>query len=162
MPITTGDTLPNEPLFRLGADGIEEVRLGDASSGKKVAVFGMPGAFTGTCTAMHMPSIVATADELRAKGVDDIVVTVVNDLQVAKAWAEATGATDAGVTVLADPSGAYAKAIGHTFDVPAMGFFGRQTRHMMTVEDGTVTAMVLEENSGVCDMTNGKALLDMI
>ncbi len=162
MTIAEGQRLPETTLRYQGADGPQEVQLSEKLAGRKVLIFGMPGAFTGTCTSMHVPSIVAQADAIRAKGVDEIIVLVVNDVQVTKAWAEATGATDAGVTVVSEPTGAFGKDIGLSFDAPVAGFYNRLVRHAMVVEDGVLTKLVIEEGAGVCDMTGGAALLDLI
>ncbi|MEL7346023.1 MAG: peroxiredoxin [Pseudomonadota bacterium] len=162
MTIQVGDTLPSADLLMWGADGPETVDLGERIAGKKILIVGMPGAFTNTCTALHMPSIVAQADAIRAKGVDEIIVLVVNDAQVIRAWGEATGATDAGVTILGDPTSAYVKEVGLAFDAPPAGFYGRSVRHVMLVEDGVVARLDLEEARTTCDMTGGEAILDFL
>ncbi len=162
MTIAEGDRLPEATLRFQGADGPAEVQLSDKMAGRKILIFGMPGAFTGTCTSMHVPSIVAQADALRAKGVDEIIVLVVNDVQVTKAWAESTGADAAGITVVTEPTGEFGKAMGLSFDFPAAGFFNRLVRHAMVVDDGVLTKLVIEEGAGTCDMTGGAALLDLV
>lgn len=162
MTIQVGETLPEAQLLVAGAEGPETVDLKSKTGGRRVLIIGMPGAFTNTCSALHMPSLVKHADAIRAKGVDEIIVLVVNDAQVIRAWGETTGATAAGITILADPTSAYVKAIGLDYDAPAAGFYGRSVRHVMLVEDGTVARLEVEEGRGVCDMTGGEAILDFL
>ena len=102
MTITTGDTLPEASFSRIGAEGPEQVALSDLTKGRKVVIFAVPGAFTPTCHSAHVPSFIRTKDDLAAKGVEEIICLSVNDPFVMKAWGEATGATDAGLTLLSD------------------------------------------------------------
>ena len=162
MTIKVGETLPEATLLKWGEEGAEAVDLKARIAGKKVLIVGMPGAFTNTCSALHMPSLVNNADAIRAKGVDEIIVLVVNDAQVIRAWGEATGATAAGVTILADPTSAYVKAVGLDFDAPPAGFYGRSVRHVMLVKDGVVARLDIEEARTTCDMTGGEAILEFL
>ena len=162
MAISEGDRLPEATLLKVGDAGPEEVRLADVTAGRRIVLIGMPGAFTSTCTEEHMPSFVRTADAFAGKGVDEIVCVVVNDPFVAKAWAAASGAEGAGITVLSDASGAYTKALGLDFDAPPAGFYGRAIRHAMVVRDGTVEVLQVEEGRGVCDLTAGETLLKKV
>jgi peroxiredoxin len=162
MSISEGEKLPDGTLSRLGDDGIETVSVADMTAGKRVLLVGMPGAFTNTCSGMHMPSLVRNADKIRAKGVDRIVVFVVNDVQVTRYWGEHMGATGVGIDVLADVAGEFTEALGLSFTVPATGFFGRAKRHAMVVNDGVVEKLEVEEGRGVCDMTGGEAILDLL
>lgn len=162
MTIEVGERLPEAKLLKWGEEGPQEVDLLGRIAGKRVLIVGMPGAFTNTCSALHMPSLIQHADAIRAKGVDEIIVLVVNDAQVIRAWGEATGATRAGVTILADPTSAYVKAVGLAFDAPPAGFYGRSVRHVMLVEDGVVARLDIEEARTSCDMTGGEAILDFL
>lgn len=162
MSISQGDRLPEATFLRIGEEGPEEVRLTDITSGRRVVVNGMPGAFTRTCSAAHLPSLIRTAPALRDKGIDAIVVVVVNDPFVADAWAEKSGAKAAGIEVLADPSGTYVKEIGMAFDAPPSGFYGRSVRHAMVVNDGVVEVLQVEEKRGTCELTSGETLLAAI
>ncbi|WP_170430949.1 peroxiredoxin [Ruegeria arenilitoris] len=160
--ISTGDTLPDATLTQLGADGPEEVRISDKTNGRKVVIFAVPGAFTPTCHSAHVPSFMRTKDQFDAKGVDEIICVSVNDPFVMKAWGEATGATEAGLTMLGDASSEFTKAIGMDFDAPPAGLIARSKRYAMLVEDGKVVALNLEENPGACEISAGEGLLDVI
>lgn len=159
MAISTGDTLPDATLIRLGGDGPEAVSLSEVGKGKTIAIFAVPGAYTPTCSVSHVPSFIRTKDAFAAKGVDTIVCVSVNDPFVMKAWGEATGATEAGLHMLADADGSFTKAIGMDFDAPPAGLIGRSKRYAMLVEDGTVKTLHVEESPGVCETSGGEALL---
>ena len=159
MTIAVGDTLPAVTLFEMGEDGPGPVASADVFAGKKVAVFGVPGAYTPTCHMKHMPSFVEHAAALKAKGVDDIVCLSVNDPFVMGAWGESTGATAAGLTMLADAASEFTKAIDMDFDAPPVGLMARSKRYAMLVDDGTVTLFQEEENPGVCEVSAGEGLL---
>ncbi|WP_265501824.1 peroxiredoxin [Paracoccus beibuensis] len=161
MTITAGETLPQGQLLRVGENGPESVSTERMMQGK-VALFGLPGAFTGTCTNAHMPSFVRTADAFRQKGVSRIVCIAVNDPFVANAWSEQTGAADAGIEVLADADGSVTKALGLNFDAPPVGFFGRCKRFAALVEDGVVKAIDVEDSPGTCSVSAGESLLEKV
>ncbi len=159
MTISQGDTLPDATLVQMGADGPAPVRIADKLKGRKVVIFAVPGAFTPTCHSAHVPSFVRTKDQFDAKGVDEIICISCNDPFVMKAWGEATGATDAGITMLADASSDFTKAIGMDFTAAPAGLVARSKRYAMLVEDGKVTLFQPEEAPGVCDLSGGEALL---
>lgn len=159
MTITTGDRLPEATFSRIGESGPEQVELSSLTKGRKVVIFAVPGAFTPTCHSAHVPSFIRTKDDFAAKGVDEIICLSVNDPFVLKAWGADTGASDAGITMLADGTGAFTKAIGMDFDAPPVGLMGRSKRYAMLVEDGTVTILHAEESPGVCEVSGGEALL---
>jgi len=159
MTLSTGDTLPEATLLRLGSDGPEEVSLSGLTKGRKVVIFAVPGAFTPTCTETHMPSFVRTKAEFDGKGVDEVVCITVNDPFVVGAWSKATGADTAGITVLGDPQSAFTKAIGMDFDAPPAGLIGRSQRYAMLVEDGKVKVIHTEDNPGACEVSAGEAML---
>ncbi len=160
--ITTGEMLPDATLTQMGAEGPEEVRISDKTSGRKVVIFAVPGAFTPTCHSAHVPSFMRTKDQFEAKGVDEIICISVNDPFVMKAWGEATGATEAGLTLLGDAASEFTKAIGMDFDAPPAGLLARSQRYAMLVEDGKVTALNLEESPGACEISAGEGLLEVI
>lgn len=160
MALKKGDTLPAAKLLKLGAGGPEPVELAAITAGKRVAIFALPGAYTGTCTTSHMPSFIRTADAFRAKGVDAIYCITVNDPFVIGAWAQETGADKAGIEVLADADGSFTKAVGMDFDAAGAGLFGRSKRYAMLVRDGVVEVLNEESNPGACDISGGEALLD--
>lgn len=161
MTIAVGETLPDADLLVFdGEPGT--VSLGSLVKGRKVVIFGLPGAFTRTCDAAHVPSFIRTRDAFAAKGVDEIVCISVNDPFVMAAWSKSTGAGDAGIRMLADADGALTKAMGLDFDAPPVGLHGRCKRFALLAEDGVVKVLHLEENPGVCETSGGEALLDAI
>lgn len=159
MTISQGDTLPDATLVEMSADGPAPVKMSDKVKGRKVVIFAVPGAFTPTCHSAHVPSFVRTKDQFDAKGVDEVICVSCNDPFVMKAWGEATGATDAGITMLADASSEFTKALGMDFDVAPAGLLARSKRYAMLVDDGKVTLFQPEEDSGVCDVSGGESLL---
>lgn len=162
MTISTGAKLPDATLVKMGEKGPEPVALGDKLKGRKVALFAVPGAFTPTCHSAHVPSFIRTKDDFAAKGVDEIICISVNDPFVMKAWGEATGATEAGITMLSDASSEFTKAIGMDFDAPPAGLVARSKRYAMLVDDGVVTVFHPEESPGTCEISGGEALLAAI
>lgn len=162
MTISVGDTLPEATLARMGDNGPEQVALSELTNGRKVVIFGLPGAYTGTCTTAHVPSFIRTRAGFADKGVDEVICLSVNDPFVMGAWGEATGATDAGITMLGDPAAELTKAMGLAFTAPPAGLYDRSKRYAMMVEDGTVKVLHLEESPGVCETSGGEALLAAI
>ncbi|MFQ5565660.1 MAG: peroxiredoxin, partial [Paracoccaceae bacterium] len=136
MTIAVGDRLPEATLFELTDQGPAQVASADVFAGKTVALFGLPGAFTPTCSNSHMPGFIAAADALRAKGVDEIVCLTVNDPHVAAAWGRTTGATAAGIRVLGDSLAEMTRAMGLDFDGSARGLGVRCKRFSALVKDG--------------------------
>jgi peroxiredoxin len=161
MTIAVGARLPEATLLRIGDNGAEAVKLGDRLKGRKVVIFGLPGAYTGTCSTAHVPSFIRTARGFADKGVDEIICISVNDPFVMKAWGEATGAAVAGITMLGDADASFSKAIGMTFDVPPLGFFARSKRYSALVEDGVVTRFNPEPGTG-CEISAGEHLLSQL
>ena len=157
--IAEGDRLPGATLLRIGADGPEKVELGPLLEGRRVVIFAVPGAFTPTCHSAHMPSFVRTKEQFDSKGMDDIICVAVNDPHVLKAWADVTGATAAGIKVLADTEGAFTRAVGMEFTASPSGLIGRSKRYAMVVEDGVVRTLHVEAARGVCEATAGETLL---
>lgn len=162
MTISVGDALPNAHLMRLGADGPETVDLHSLTDGRKIVIFAVPGAFTPTCHSAHVPSFIRTKDQFAEKGVDEIICVSVNDPFVMKSWGESTGATDAGLTMLADPESAFTTAIGMNFDAPPAGLMARSKRYAMLVEGGKVAALNTEASPGECEISAGEGLLESI
>jgi len=142
MTISKGDRLPDVTLVKAGENGPETVQSGEYFKGKKVALFSVPGAFTPTCSAKHLPGYVDKAAELKAKGVDEIVGTAVNDAFVMGAWNKASGSPD--ITMLADGNGEFAEALGLTMDGSGFGMGKRAQRYSMIVDDGVVTEVNVE------------------
>ena len=142
MTISVGDKLPQATLVRVTPDGPEPVDAASYFAGRTVALFAVPGAYTPTCSARHLPGFVEQADALKAKGVDEIACTAVNDAFVMGAWAKANGAE--GMTMLADGNGQFAQALGLTVDSSRFGMGTRSQRYAMLVEDGVVKQLNVE------------------
>ena len=155
------DPLPDATLARMGAKGPEQVQLSECLKGRKVVLFALPGAFTGTCSTAHLPSFMRTADAFRTKGVDEIVCLSVNDPFVLQAWGESTGAAKAGITLLGDAEGTFTRAVGMEFSAPQIGLIGRSNRYALVVEDGVITQANIDEPLQ-CDRSTGEALLEAI
>jgi glutaredoxin/glutathione-dependent peroxiredoxin len=143
MPIAVGDKIPAATLTKVTAGGPEAVSTADYFTGRKIALFSVPGAYTPTCSAKHLPGFVEQADALKAKGIDEIACTAVNDAFVMGAWGKANGA-DA-VTMLADGNAEFVTALGLTMDGSKFGMGTRGQRFAMVVNDGTVEALYVEE-----------------
>jgi len=160
MPIKAGDKLPNATFRVMTAEGPKPRTTDEIFKGKKVALFAVPGAFTGTCHKMHVPSITQHADEIKAKGVNTVALTSVNDVFVMDAWKKATGADK--IDFLADGNGEFAKAIDLTFDGSGNGLGTRSKRYAMLVEDGVVKKLSIEEAPGKVEVSGGDALLKQL
>ena len=158
MAIKQGDTLPDAIFTKIAAEGLEIVDLANKTAGRKVVIFAVPGAFTPTCNSAHVPSFIRTKDQFDAKGVDEIICISVNDPHVMKTWGETTGATEAGITMLADAQSLFTTGIGMEFSAPPVGFFARSKRYAMLVNDGVVT-ILQEDAPGACDVSAGEGLL---
>ncbi|TPE48279.1 peroxiredoxin [Amaricoccus solimangrovi] len=162
MSIAVGESLPEGTFLEMGPDGPAEVTVSDLTGGRKVVIFGVPGAYTGVCSTRHVPSFMRVADELRAKDVADIVCVSVNDPFVLGAWAEATGGAGAGLRFLGDATSAFTKAIGLDFTAPARGLVDRSKRYAMLVEDGVVKVLNVEASPGECELSAGETLLAQV
>lgn len=160
--VKVGDRVPSVALPYQVGDEVKTFDLGEGLKGKKAVIFGMPGAYTATCSAAHLPSLIRTAEAFRAKGVDELIVVVVNDVRVTEHWGRTSGATDKGIKILADWDSELTKALGLEFSVPAIGFKDRMQRCAMYVEDGVVRILQMEEKVGACDLTSGGTLLEAI
>lgn len=143
MTISVGDKLPDVKLVKATQNGPEQIEASAFFAGRKVALFSVPGAFTPTCSAKHLPGYIEKAEDLRAKGVDEIACTAVNDAFVMGAWKDAAGSDD--VTMLADGNGDFAQAIGLTMDGSGYGMGQRAQRYSMIVDDGVVTELNIEQ-----------------
>lgn len=162
MAISVGDTLPNATFLIIGDDGPVAVDLGEKLKDRKVVIFAVPGAFTPTCSVAHVPSFIRTKIALIANGVDEIICISVNDPHVMRAWGEETGAAVAGITMLADAESKFTTEIGMNFDAPPAGLMARSVRYSMLVDDGVVTALNIEEARGVCDLSGGETMLEVV
>ena len=144
MTISVGEKLPEATFMKMGASGPEPVASEAFFSGKTVALFAVPGAFTPTCSAKHLPGFKEKADELRAKGVDTIACTSVNDVFVMDAWGKDQSVGE-DVVMLADGNGTFAEAIGLGMDGSGFGMGKRSRRYSMVVKDGVVEQLNVEE-----------------
>ena len=161
MPIKIGDKLPNTTFRVMTAEGPKPKTTDEVFKGKKVALFAVPGAFTPTCSNLHMPSFLNNVDAFKKKGVDTIAVTAVNDAFVMKQWEKATGA-EGKIEFLADGSADFAKAVDMVLDASAGGLGIRSKRYSMLVDDGVVKQVNIEEAPGKCEISGGQALLGQI
>ncbi|WP_371397687.1 peroxiredoxin [Fretibacter rubidus] len=144
MSIKVGDKLPEATFMTMGADGPEPVTTSDVFNGKRVALFAVPGAFTPTCSAKHLPGFKDHAADFKAKGVDAIACTSVNDVFVMGAWGKDQGVSGE-MTLLADGNGDFAEEIGLVLDGSGFGMGKRSQRYAMVVNDGVVEALHVED-----------------
>lgn len=143
MTLSVGDRLPEATFMTMTADGPNKLSTDDVFKGKTVALFAVPGAFTPTCSAKHLPGFVEKADEIKAKGVDTIACVSVNDVFVMDAWGKSQNAGD-DVVMLADGNGDFAQAIGLVMDGTGFGMGTRSQRFSMIVKDGVVSELNVE------------------
>ena len=158
MPIEIGDHLPAATFFVSTADGPGKTTTDAVFNGKTVLLFAVPGAFTPTCDKNHLPGYLANAEKIKAKGVDTIAVTAVNDVFVMKAWAKSSGAEGV-IEFLGDGNADFAKAVGLELDGSGFGLGTRSKRYAMLVEDGVVTKLAIEDAPGKADLSGAEALL---
>ena len=156
MTIAKGDKLPPATFKQITGEGTKEITTGDYFSGRKVVLFGVPGAFTPTCSNNHLPGFVENREAILARGVDAIAVVAVNDAFVMKAWAGFTGAMDK-IDFLSDGAGAFARATGLDVDMAGMGL--RVQRFAMIVNDGVVEAVMTGDRPGQTEVTGAAAVL---
>jgi len=161
MTIKAGDALPSAIFTFIGADGPKSTTTDEFFKGRKVVLFGVPGAFTPTCSMNHLPGFLFRADEFKAKGVDAIAVTSVNDAFVMNAWAKQSGAEDK-ISFLADGNGTFAKGLDLTLDLTERGLGIRSQRYSMLVEDGVVKQLNIEESAGKAETSSAETLLKQI
>jgi peroxiredoxin len=158
--IKIGDRIPSVSLRQVAETGVQEVTTDDFFKGKRVALFAVPGAFTSTCSAKHLPSFANNADAFRKAGIDTIACTAVNDPAVMRAWGEHNNTTGK-VTMLADGNGDFARALGVEADMTKNGMGRRSRRYSMLVDNGVVKQFNLEE-PGAFGASSGDHLLTQI
>ena len=157
MPISEGEKIP---AVTVKTTDMKDITTDELFSGKKVVMFAVPGAFTPTCSEQHLPGYIARADEIRAKGVDDILCISVNDAFVMGAWGKDRGA-GASVTMIADGNGDLSKALGLDFDGSGIGFGIRSQRYAAIVDDGVVTKLAVEEPMKF-DVSSAESILEAL
>ena len=160
MTIQVGDRVPSATLLKATAEGPEPVETDAFFAGRKVALFSVPGAFTPTCSARHLPGFVDRAEELKGKGVDEIACVAVNDAFVLQAWAQQSGAEDK-VTMLSDGNGDFSKSLGLTMDASKFGMGTRGQRWSAIVDDGVVRELKVEE-PGAFSVSSAEFLLNQL
>ncbi len=161
MTIAVGDKLPQTVFRVMTADGPQPRTTEELFKGRKVVLFAVPGAFTPTCQNNHLPGYLKNADAIKAKGVDAIAVTGVNDVFVMNAWNKANNA-EGKIEFLADGNGDFAKAIGLSMDGSGFGLGIRSQRYSMIVNDGVVEAINVEDAPGKADISGADALIKQL
>jgi len=159
MTIQVGDRIPDVPLTIVTPEGPQQTSSSDYFAGRRVALFAVPGAFTPTCSARHLPSYVEKAGELKARGIDEIACIAVNDPFVMAAWGERDGSPD--ITMIADGNGAFADAVGLTMDGSKFGMGKRSQRYSMLVNDGVVEQLNVEA-PGEYRASSAETLLEQV
>src|ERR1700719_4235196 len=157
MAIKVGDRVPNGSFTVMTGDGPKPITTDEIFKGKKVVLFAVPGAFTPTCHKNHMPGFVKNADAIKAKGIDAIAVTAVNDVFVMDAWKKASGA-EGKIEALADGNGVFAKALGLSLDASGNGLGTRSKRYSMLVEDGVIKKINFEDAPGKAEASGADNL----
>lgn len=161
MTIEVGQKLPDVSFKTSTADGPRELSTAEIFAGKRMVLFGVPGAFTPTCNNNHLPGYLENRDAILGKGIDGIAVVAVNDVFVMNAWAKATGG-DGKILFLADGSGDFAKAAGLDLDLAKGGLGLRLKRFSAIVEDGTVTALNIEDVPGTVVNSGAATILEQL
>jgi peroxiredoxin len=161
MVIAVGDRLPEASFTVMTSTGAATQTTSEIFSGKKIVLFAVPGAFTPTCHGNHLPGFLENISAFKAKGVDEVICTAVNDIFVLSAWANATGA-EGKITFLSDGSANFAKALGLEFDGSGRNLGIRSQRYAMLVEDGVVKKLNVEDVPGKAEISSAKALLESI
>ena len=160
MSIKVGDKLPSATLVKATPDGPQPVDTDEYFRGRRVAIFSVPGAFTPTCSARHLPGFVDRADEMKAKGIDEVACVAVNDAFVMQAWGESAGASGK-VTMLADGNGDWARALGLTMDGSKFGLGERGSRWSAIVNDGVLEQLNVEE-PGAFNVSSADYLMERL
>jgi len=161
MTVAPGEKLPDATLKTVTPEGAANVATGEFFGGKTVVLFGVPGAFTPTCSLNHLPGFIENRDAILAKGVDEIAVVSVNDHFVMNAWSKASGG-DGKITFLADGNGDFAKATGLAVDLSKGGMGTRLQRFSMIVEDGVVKTLNVEETPGKAEISGAARILEQL
>lgn len=161
MSISVGDRIPETTFKEKTADGLEDISADAVFAGRKVVLFAVPGAFTPTCDMNHLPGYIENRDRILERGIDDIAVVAVNDVFVMAAWAKASGG-EGKIRFLSDWDATFTKAIGMEADLSAGTLGLRSRRYSMIVEDGTVSALNIEESPGEATKSGAAAILEQL
>ena len=157
-----GRKLPNSSVLLVTESRIETIDLMDKLVGRSIAIFGMPGAFTETCTELHVPNILKYRQKLLDLGVEEIFVIVVNDAFVVRRWGYSFDAFNQGITLIADSSSEFSKAVGLVFSVPSIGFYDRSLRYAMLSRDGEVEKFLIEKSENEITTSGADTLAEAI
>ena len=157
-----GCKLPNSSVLLVRESKIETIDLMDKLVGRSIAIFGMPGAFTETCTELHIPNILKYKQKLLDLGVEEIFVIVVNDALVVRRWGYSFDAFNQGITLIADSGSEFSKAVGLNFSVPSIGFYDRSLRYAMMSRDGVVEKFLIEKSEDEITTSGADALIEAI
>ncbi len=160
MKYSVGDNFP-EVIFNWMDDNFEVQKAGsnELFGDKKVILIGMPGAFSPTCSMMHLPSFIKSVKEFKDLGVEEIFCVLVNDVYVAKVWGESTGATKAGIKIITDPLSILAETLDMEFTVKGTGLLRRLQRFTAVIKNNKIDRLYFEKERGVCDMTSAQNVL---
>ncbi|MEM8551491.1 MAG: peroxiredoxin [Pseudomonadota bacterium] len=161
MTISVGAKLPDVTFKTMTGEGASEVTTEELTSGRKVVIFGVPGAFTPTCNGNHLPGFLAAVDDFKQKGIDEIAVVAVNDMFVMDAWAKSS-APDGTITFLADGSAEFTRATGLELDASGFGMGIRSKRYAMFVDDGVVKVLNIEDVPTEAEKSSASTLLSAI
>ncbi|MCB1477577.1 MAG: peroxiredoxin [Tepidamorphaceae bacterium] len=156
--VKVGEHLPEAEFPIMTDDGMVKRSASDIFYGRKVVMFAVPGAFTGTCQNVHVPGFLKNVDAFKAKGVDEVFCLAVNDPFVLAAWAKEVG-TDGKITLLSDGNGTFTKALDMSVDLSAAGLGERSKRYAMLIEDGVVTQLNVEDSPGKAEISSAETLL---
>ena len=160
MKYSVGDDFP-EVIFNWMDDNFEVQKAGSSElfGDKKIILIGMPGAFSPTCSMMHLPSFIKNVKEFKDLGVEEIFCVLVNDVYVAKVWGESTGATKAGIKIITDPLSILAETLDMEFTVKGTGLLRRLQRFTAVIKNNKIDRLYFEKERGVCDMTSAQNVL---
>lgn len=158
MTIAVGDRLPSATFKVMTPEGPSQVTTEELTTGRRIVLFGVPGAFTPTCDRNHLPGFLDNIDAIKAKGVDEVAVVAVNDMFVMDAWAKSSGGRGK-ITFLADGSAEFTRAAGLDLDASGLGMGVRSKRYSMLVEDGVVKLLNIEESPGEAERSGAAALM---
>ena len=162
MTTKIGDKFPKGTLVFYDYRSLKTISTDLLFKNKRIVLFGMPGAFTPTCSQYHLPSIIKEMRNYKKKGIDEIFCLVVNDVYVASVWSQQTGADKAGLKVVCDPLGTLVKKLGMSFNAPDVGFLDRSIRFCLILNNGTVENIFKETQRGSCAITSGDHILSKI
>ena len=159
MKTRVGDKFPNCNLYIYNSGNMEKTNTYKIFNNKKIIIFGMPGAFTPTCSNYHIPSIIDQMENLKKKGMYEIFCLVVNDIHVTKVWAEQTGGAKSGLRFITDTDSSLVNKLKLSYNAPDVGLINRSKRFCIVLNNLIIKKILIEEERGVCDLTSGENIL---